>query len=219
MSAVRPRVAAAAAVAFGLVAVTLAQGTFAAGTPANKVAASGSTLEVFGANEPHVVLSETIRATNPGDLILGVTAECAILTEVTNSANGQTERAFGQITFEVRIDGVTVPVASDSPKGDVVFCNRAQEQQWSGDPDSYDNLAGDDDDADDELRQHLDTRTANGFNWLALNVGSGLHKIEVVATWTTEATTNAIAQASVGSRSLVIEPVYAAVGEAVTELG
>lgn len=215
MSAVRPRVAAAAALAFALTAGYFAQGTYAAGTPANKVAASGSTLEVIGANNSAVVLSETIRATNPGDLALSVSAECAILTEVTNSANGQTERAFGEVKFEVRIDGVAVPVSSDSAKGDVVFCNRAQEQQWT---DSADPVVGNDD-SEDELRQHLATRTANAFNWLALNVGSGLHQIDVVATWTTTATSGAIAKATVGSRTLLIEPVHAAVGETVTEVG
>ncbi|HWL37936.1 MAG TPA: hypothetical protein VNQ77_17250 [Frankiaceae bacterium] len=223
MSAVRPRAIAAGAIAFGLVAVTLAQGSNAAGTPANKVAASGSAIEVVGANESKVVLSETVKINNPTDLIIGVTSECAILTEVTNSANGQTERAFGEITYSVRIDGITVPVATDAPgSGEVVFCNRAQEQQWT---DSQDPVNGNDD-GEDSLRQYLDTRTANGFNWLALNVGTNypgtsdnVHKIEVVATWNTTATAGAVAEAAIGNRTLVLEPVKAAVGEAVTELG
>lgn len=223
MSLSRSKVAASGVLALALAGGYLAQGTFAAGVPANKVAASGSTLEVIGANESKVVLSETVKINNPTDLILGVTAECAILTEVTNSANGETERAFGQITFSVKIDGKTVPVATNAPtSGPVVFCNRAQEQQWT---DSTAAIVGDDD-GDDKLRQHLDTRTANAFNWMALNVGTtyqgtenNVHKIEVIATWVTDATDNAVAKATVGNRTLILEPVKAANREAVTELG
>lgn len=223
MSLSRSRALVAGAAAVMLAGGYLAQGTFAAGIPANKVAASGSALEVIGANESKVILSETVKINNPTDLILGVSLECAILTQVTNSANGQTERAFGEILISVKINGKTVPVATDAPaSGPVVFCNRAQEQQWTDTATGAN--AGDD--SEDQLRQHLDTRTANAFNWLALNVGTtyggtenNVHKIEVVATWKTEATAGAVAEATVGNRTLVLEPVKAAVGEVVTELG
>lgn len=224
MSAVRPRVAAAGALAFALTAGYFAQGTYAAGTPANKVAASGSTTEIVHAAADTLLLSETVRINNPTDLIIGVTAECAILTEVTNSANGQTERAFGEVKIYVTIDGIPVKVSStDAEAGKVVFCNRAQEQQWT---DSQDPVTGGDD-GEDQLRQYLDTRTANAFNWMALNVGttypgidgSDVHKIEVWADWDVQATANAVAKAAVGNRTLVLEPVKAAVGETVTEVG
>ena len=211
MSAVRPRVAAAAAIAFALTAGYFAQGTYAAGIPANKVAASGSETEVVGANQSAVVLSETVKINNPTDLILGVSLECAILTQVTNSANGQTERAFGEVKIHVEINDIPVPVsAADADQGRVVFCNRAQEQQWT------DTAAPNNDDGGDKLRQYLNTRTANAFNWMALNVGTtyggtedNVHKIEVVATWTTTATAGAIAEAVVGNRTLILEPVKA----------
>jgi hypothetical protein len=223
MSVVRTRVAAAGALALALTAGALAQGSMATGIPANKVAASGSETEVIGANQSAVVLSETVKINNPTDLILGVSLECAILTQVTNSANGQTERAFGEIKIHVTINGRPVPVSdADADAGRVVFCNRAQEQQWT------DTATGPNagDDSEDQLRQYLSTRTANSFNWLALNVGTeyggtqdNVHKIEVVATWTTSATGEALAEAVVGNRTLVLEPVKAAVGERVTELG
>jgi hypothetical protein len=220
MSAVRPRAIAAGAIAFGLVAVTLAQGSNATGIPANKVAASGSETEVVGANQSAVVLTETVKINNPTDLIISASAECAILTQVTNSANGQTERAFGQISFHVEINGIPVPVSNENTdKGEVVFCNRAQEQQWT---DSADPAKGNDD-GGDKLRQYIDTRTANAFNWLALNVGTtyggtadNVHKIDLVATWNTNATAGAIAEAVVGNRTLVLEPVKAWNREAVT---
>lgn len=220
MSALRPRAAAAGALALALTAGFLAQGTYAAGVPANKVAASGSTVETVGANESKVVLSETVKINNPTDLILAVSLECAINTQVTNSANGQTERAFGEISVEVRIDGKTVPVSNTSADGSVIFCNRAHEQQWT------DTAAPNNDDGGDKLRQYLATREANAFNWMALNVGrtypgteNNTHKVEVVATWVTQATSGAVASAKVGNRTLILEPVKAAHREAVTELG
>jgi hypothetical protein len=224
MSVVRSRAAAAGALALALSAGYLAQGTFAAGVPANKVAASGSTLEQFAANTDTLLLSETVKINNPTDLIISATAECAILTQVTNGANGQTERAYGQIQMYVKIDGIPVPVAQDDTKGGrVVFCNRAQEQQWTDTPAT---TPGGGDDGGDRLRQYLDTRTANGFNWMALNVGStypgtsnNVHKVELWANWTVSASAGAVAKAAVGNRTLILEPVKASNREAVTELG
>lgn len=223
MSRLRPRVAGAAVVALALAGGYLAQGTYAAGIPANKVAASGSSTEVVNAEQDTLLLSETVKINNPTDLIIGVSAECAILTQVTNSANGQTERAFGEVKIYVTINGKRVPVAdNDADQGRVVFCNRAQEQQWT------DTATGPDagDDADDQLRQYLDTRTANSFSWMALNVGTeyggtqdNVHTIQVWADWDVAATANAVAEAVVGNRTLILEPVKSAHRERVTELG
>jgi len=225
MSAGRFRMAAAGAAVLALGAMYLAQGSYAAGTgiPANKVAASGSTTEEVAGAADTLLLSEKVKINNPTDLILGVTAECAILTEVTNSANGETERAFGEVKIYVTIDGIRVPVsADDTDAGEVVFCNRAHEQQWTDSPDP---VVGNDD-GKDQLRQYLNTRNANSFNWMALNVGTtypgtsdNVHLVEVWADWDVEMTQEAVANAFVGNRTLVLEPVKAAHRETVTELG
>lgn len=224
MPGLRTTLAAGSALGLAMTLGYLAQGTQAAGgIPANKVAASGSSLEVVGANERKVILSETVKINNPTDLIIGVNAECSIMTQVTNSANGETERAFGEIAIQVLINGKPVPVADNDPdQGKVVFCNRAQEQQWTDTAQGP--HAGDD--GQDRLRQFIDTKTANSFEWLALNVGTeyagttnNVHKIEVVAEWKTEATAGAVAEAFVGNRTLILEPVKAANDERVTELG
>jgi hypothetical protein len=203
-----------------------AQPSDAAGIPANKVAASGSTVEKLNAEGDTLLLSETVKINNPTDLILGVTAECAIVTQVTNGANGETERAFGEVKVYVTIDGVPVPVAEDdTDEGRVVFCNRAQEQEWT---DTATTAPGGGDDSDDELRQYLSSRNANGFNWMALNVGteypgtpagSNIHEIKVWAEWTVDATAQGLASAAVGNRTLILEPVKAAHYEVVTDLG
>ncbi|HVF04728.1 MAG TPA: hypothetical protein VNA20_07810 [Frankiaceae bacterium] len=223
MSGLRPRALGGAAVTLALIGGYFAQGTYAAGIPANKVAASGSGTEVVHAATDTLLLSETVKINNPTDLVIGVSAECAILTQVTNSANGQTERAFGEVKIYVTINGKRVPVADDdSDQGRVVFCNRAQEQQWT------DTATGPNagDDADDQLRQFIDTRTANAFTWLAMNIGTeyggtqnNVHKIEVWADWDVAESANAVAKAAVGNRTLILEPVKAANDERVTELG
>lgn len=223
MSVARSRVAAAGALALALSAGYLAQGTFAAGMPANKVAASGSTTEVVQPNTDVVVLSETVKINNPTDLIINATAECALVTQVTNSANGATSRASGQIKMYVTIDGIRVPVAQDdADRGEIVFCSRTQEQQWT---DSNDPVKGNDD-GGDQLRQYLSTRNANGFNWMALNIGSNypgtnnnIHKIELWAHWDVSTAGAANASAIVGNRTLILEPVKASNRETVTELG
>lgn len=226
----RSRLGTAAMVAAALTAGYLAQGTYAAGVPANKVAAAGSeAVDVpFGTATP--ILSQTVKINNPTDLILGVSLECALTTQVISGADDTNERAFGEIKIYVTIDGKYVPISDeDTDRGRVVFCSRAQEQQWT-DTDSPPNGP---DDEQDQLRQRLDTRDANAFNWMALNVGTNypgtddnVHKIQVWAEWTKSATvdgeattTNAMADATIGNRTLILEPVKAAHDATVPALG
>ncbi len=236
MSAVRSRVAAAGALALALSAGYLAQGTFAAGgTPANKVAASGSTLEIIGANNKVALLTETVKINNPTDLIISATAECSIITQV-KTQNGTAE-ALGRVKMWVEIDGKPVPVSADDvagalpgdpthKPGQVVFCNRDHQQESK--------LNDMDDDQNDGYftRTYLDTREANGFNWMALNVGTNYpgtenntHEVVLWAEFltatstsgsTTQVPNTAMAKAAVGNRTLVLEPVKAANGETVT---
>jgi hypothetical protein len=60
---------------------------------------------------------------------------------------------------------------------------------------------------------------------MALNVGTNypgtdnnVHKVELWARWNTDATDNAVAEAKVGNRTLVLDPVKAAHGESVVDL-
>lgn len=175
--------------------------------PANKTSAAGSSTEVTGPGVPKTILSERVKTSKPTDLILGVTLECALTTNVTTVGN-DSERAFGEVLIWVEIDGVPVPVSQDDTKqGRVVFCNRAYQR---------DTAAFDDMDA--TIKTFFDSRTANAFNWMALNVGSATHKIEVKALLTETATNGATAKAVIGSRTLIVEPTKAANDE-IVELG
>lgn len=177
--------------------------------PANKVSAAGATAEVIAQGESVVLMTEYVKTSKPTDLILGVTTECSITTELTTVGDDFSE-AEGQVRVWVEIDDVPVPVSDDDTNeaGKVVFCNRLYQRTTS---------MFDDEDA--TIKTLMDTRNANGFNWMALDVGSATHKIEVVAELTSNASSNAQAMAAVGKRTLIVEPVKSANNEAVTELG
>ena len=198
-----------AAVAAGVTAALVAgPGAVAEHQPADKVSASGSTTEIAGPQEEITIMSETVRTSTPSDLILGVTAECALVTNVTTVGNDDQE-AIGDVKVWVEIDGEPVPIsADDTEDGQVTFCNRAYRRKTS--------LFNDE---DATIETFFRTRAANGFNWLALNVGNGVHTIEVKATLDEEATSGAQAEAVIGNRTLIVEPTKAANDEVVTELG
>ena len=179
----------------------------AAGTPADKVAASGSTAEVAAPGEAVTLMSEKIRTSNTSDLILGVTSECVITTALTTAGNDAAE-AEGTVDVWVEIDGDPVPVSSDDTDGKVTFCNKFERRETTN---------FDDEDATIDTLDRVGT--SNAFNWLALNPGNGIHTIEVKADLTTDATGTASALAAVGKRTLVIEPTHAANDETVTEVG
>lgn len=188
--------AAVVAVAVVLVARDQAVATHA---PADKVAVSGSAVEVMGPGEEVTLLTAKLRTSTPTDLLLDVSAECSIVTNVTTVGNDD-QRAFGQVRVWVEVGdegqaGEPVKVASGDPDGKVVFCNRAYRRQTT---------LFDDEDA--TIATFLSTRTANAFNWAQLNVGKGIKEIVVKAELTEEATDKAVAEAAVGKRTLIVQP-------------
>lgn len=205
------RVIVPAALCAGAIAtIVSAPGAVATHEPANKTSAAGSTAVVMDPAERVVLLSETVKTSKPTDLILGVTAECVITTEVTTIGN-DVQNAEGRVRIWVEIDGVPVPVAKEDTgpdSGRVTFCNRFEERETT-------NF----DDEEATIRTLTRDGAANGFNWLRLDAGSGTHKIEVLGELTTDATSRAAAKAAVGKRTLIVEPVKAANDEQVTALG
>jgi len=173
-------------------------------TPANKVSVSGAALEVMttdvtegSVSDVHTILKGKLRSSGPTDLILQVTAECALWTYVTTVGNAESE-AIASVKVWVEIDGVPVTVAGDDTgeeAGKVVFCNRAYRMET---------LQFDDEDA--TIKQYLKTRSANAFNWVSLNVGSGVHEITVKAQLEGSVSGTGMAKAAIGKRTLVVEP-------------
>lgn len=171
--------------------------------PADKVVASGSKVVVTEPGTPTTILSGVLRSSTTSDLILSVTAECSIATDVKTVGNDD-QSAEGTVEVWVEIDGERVGVENISlsttsseaqDDGEVVFCNRAYRRKTS---------LFDDEDATIETFEK--TKAANGFNWVALNVGNGIHEVEVKARLTETATNEATADAAVGNRTLVVEP-------------
>lgn len=200
-----------AIVAAALVTVGLSGAIATAGhEPANKVSAAGSETEVLQANESEPILEQKIRTATPEDLILQLSAECSITTELLTVGNDVAETE-GTLKMYVTIDDVPVPVSQeDSDQGRVVFCNRYERRSVS---------ASDDNDLAIDTFQR--TRNANAFNWLALNVGNGVHTIKVFADFDedTDASDGGSSLAVVGNRTLIVEPTKAANDEVVDLAG
>lgn len=226
--------AALAIVAAGLMIALVTTPSAEAGhEPAQKVAAAGSDIDEVDDSTP--ILSETVRVSSTQDLVLQLTAECSILTELTTGPSDQpgasdSAFAFGSVRMRIEIDGVPVAVANDEAGtnegdaednddeiGEVTFCNRAYSRTVTDGEDDEDGL--------DEEHDFIRTRTSNAFNWLALDIGfnfdsptngNNIVLIEVFADFDTSTTGDAVADAFVGSRTLIAEPTNASVHEVVS---
>jgi hypothetical protein len=211
--------------------------------PADKVSVASSNVRDIGAGPNSgtdlVILRETVRVSSVSDLVLSATSECALITAVTTGepdpgeGNTDTAQARATIDYYLTIDGEDVPVSTvdtdpvtegtQTDDGRIVFCDRLYSQSQTDD--------GDDGNDDlDTLRTYMETRTANGFNWAALDVGknydvvgtptgtgNNIVEIELHAVFTETATTNrTTADALVGRTSLVIEPTHMSVHEDIT---
>lgn len=135
------------------------------------------------------ILSSTLKV--PGskkDLLIGVSIESGVFTETqVKGKNGGTDlaTASGSVDITVYIDGVEVA------PGEVTFNHRKQELEATfggviesctdGDGDGTIIVADDCVVTDEMIRLLLDTTSANHFNFIAPNVGSGDHTITVVA--------------------------------------
>ena len=183
-----------------------------------KTALAGSTTKVMGPQTKTLLLSELIRTSKYTDLLLSVTAECSITTELQTIGTTMQE-ASGEVLIWIEIDGKPVsvtdpdgtyltPTAGDD--GKIAFCNRTERRETD-----FQN------DQDHAIRTFMETRQASGFNWGALNVGKDpkVHKVEVFGTLSqSEETQDSNALAVVGKRTLIIEPVKAAKDELVNEI-
>jgi hypothetical protein len=187
-------------------------------TPADKVVAAGDKIVVAAPQTEVTLLSATLKTSSPTDLILQIAMECSIITDVqtgpsTVAGATDTATAEGKVRAWVEIDGDVVPINSmseppqdseDQEPGDketdgVTFCNRIHTQEAEDGEDQQDGL--------DKLRSYIETKNANAFNWLRLNMGNGIHTIEVKADLTVNTSGSALgAEAYVGNRSLIVEP-------------
>ncbi len=173
--------------------------------PADKMAVAGSTLEVMtsgvsdGEESKTVeILSGTMKTSGPADLIIEVTAECALWTDVTTVGNDM-QHALAQVEVWVEIDDEPLAISGDDTgedQGKVVFCNRDYKVQT---------LQFDDEDA--TIERYLRSRHANAFQWTAIDVGSGDHELAVMAQLEGQASETGFAKAAIGKRSMTADSV------------
>ena len=205
--------------------------------PANKGAAAGSDIDRITDATP--ILSETMKVSSPEDVIISVTAECSILTQLATNNNNPSSTSFGSVRLWVTIDGTRVPVSTDdaatgndnddevddedpndpSDVGEITFCNRTYSRTVEDRENPPDGV--------DAERDFIRTRAANAFNWIALdtgvfydNVALNGNNILTVQLWADfdEAVTGhplSAADAFVGSRTMVIEPIRLSIHEQV----
>lgn len=190
----------------GLVAAfVVVQGAQADHTPADKVVSTGAQLDDF--NQPtgdHTLMEVGLRSSTPSDLMITVSLECTILTNLVTNTDNPNAKAEARILGWIEITDLSGSVFPTSD-GKVTFCDRVYERRMT------DNDGG----GLDQEADYIRTKSAHAFTWIALNLGKGLHTVEfhveledsdtacVVSTGPAATTCS---DAIVGNRTLVVEP-------------
>lgn len=197
--------------------------------PADKPFAAASKTIRTGPAERIELLSATVKNSKPADMVFQVSLECALVTDTillgsSTPGAGDSTRAAGAVRVWIEVDDQIVPIISSStppqdgstpPAGDesdkVTFCNRVFERTAQDKEDPQDGY--------DYSRDYLATKSSNSFNWVRLNMGSGVHTIKLFADIDTEATGSSAADAYIGNRSLIGIPGKFANDATITESG
>ena len=183
----------ATALAVVLVASFVFAGYSAQAIPSTKTAVASADLDRAVVGEWKDVLSTQIRVSgDPKDLVIAVTAECALATNVKLHGKGESE-SQAKIMVRALVDDEEV-VAKPGP---VVFADRLMK------------VKGDLNDSEAWFEIYMATRNANGFNFIATNVGQGEHNIRVQAKGFVEGVPPDPEEllALIGNRTLVVNEV------------
>ena len=176
---------------------------------ANKAAAAGSDFVYLGTAEnplgPTTILDTWIKTGGPQDVVISVSLECSLVTDVFSTTEddhpeGYTAigRAAAKVVVWAVLDGVPVALDGSGSDGSITFCDRVHQQELRDIGDDVGNFT---------IRQLQETMTANAFNWIALDLGSGNHHIQLLATVEAANTEGSFAEGGIAKRTLVVEPV------------
>lgn len=204
--------------------------TSAQSTPSAKATFAYSPLmRLNGHNEWQTVLKQQIKMANQKDLFLNASLQCGLVTDTTvKSMNGSLDTAEARGTIRVRVK-ITDPGgavsyaeptsgldATGAQTAGVVFCDRIQTlaAKFSGLNCTADLTTGAVTCANpEELQLILKTLNANAFNFVAPDLVSGVHTVEVQAKSSVATSTSgsngslASANAFVGAGSVAVEAV------------
>jgi hypothetical protein len=166
-----------------VLAVTLGAGLGLAGDniPSAKTAMYSGDVEWASASSVTEVLDPVqIKTGEPKDLVISVSAECVLLTN--SKLTGKTSEDSGaSIMVTVLVDG------EEADPGQVTFASRTVRikgdltHPWAGEDCDADPTTEVQEPCEHWIMLFMDTKTANTFNFIAQDVGSGVHNIEVVA--------------------------------------
>jgi len=172
--------------------------------PADKMTTSAASWSVQGPNTTVPVLTAQMKTSNPADLILHLTTECSILSQITNTGS-EMQMYQATVQFYIKIDGKTIPVVpgptgsgansggQGADDGTVTFCDREFKRTTV-----YDSQ-------NESIKDEETTSSATAFNWSAINVGSGVHTIVVYAKFIDTNGADTFAHGVVGRRSLNVD--------------
>ena len=191
----------------------------AAGTPAAKVTAAVSQTQLLTATAAagwDTILTNTIKTPNQKDLFIDVSLESGLMTRTTVQSHGgnkDTSVASAEMRVRVLIDGhVAYP-------GEIIFASRTQELSATLDGlisscfvvEENGNVVLDEDCVEpEEIELILSTMSANAFNFVYPDCGTGVHTFEVQAKVKTSTSTQqggAAALGMVGRGSCTVEEV------------
>lgn len=222
---------------------TLAATSGSQAQPANKAVAAGSHLKVLDPKTPVTVLTAQLKTSKPEDLLLDVSFECSIITDVlvngtgpsapTSPPSSATAEASGAIRAWLTMDSDSniIPIQDTSaPPQDpsqqatgtnadkVTFCDRDNKITITDGETPRDGT--------DQFENYESTKSANAFNWVRLNAGSGDHTIKLWVEFDQPAqdaqganTAGSSSHGYVGNRTLVIEPTKLANNAVISDTG
>lgn len=204
---------------------SISQGMAAGGTPANKAVAAGSHRVVVGANQTETILSATFKTSKPEDLLMTLSLECSIFTALTTNNDNPSSLAHAGLRAWLTLDGKVVPVEDistppqdpnasgngDAAEDSATMCDREYQRTVTDGEDPTDGI--------DTESDYIKTKSAHAFSWVRLNAGSGMHTVEVVASFVQAVDGDAQATAEIGNRTLVIEPTKLANDAVIAESG
>ena len=223
------RVVALVAALAAIGAVVLGTQAVATHTPADKVVAAGDRTTQIEQGTNQTILSARIKTAKPTDLMIHVSAECAVETSHTRDGKTATNTADASARVWIEVDGRIVPIEtvseppqdpaaqpSGTEKDKVTFCHRNESyQRTDNNPlcqGEQPNIPPDPTMVDgcEFERWFQNVKTANAFNWVRLNVGNGEHTVVVKADVREAATAStpdtSTANAYIGNRTLIVEP-------------